>query len=107
MVNYTRDDENLALSRGFDAGNYAAAYDGMNLESSYEKAIEEGKIAGLGDGLVARQFYRAGFIAGFGTHEGMITEADEAWDEYVECVDGPMGDRMREIGIACEPTEEG
>jgi hypothetical protein len=49
-------------SRGFDAGNYAAAYEGQNHDACYEKVVAEAKSAG--EPCDCEQF-AAGFILGF------------------------------------------
>ena len=38
-------DLDLTLSRGFDAGNYSAAYDGLSLAAGLDKARTESKLA--------------------------------------------------------------
>ena len=88
-----RDDQ---LSRGFDAGNYAAAYE----TTDYSEAI-----AKLSPNRSAE--YVAAFTLGFfSTYE--LHEMGEHQDDYLEAYHSDAGKRVVELGYidAIEDSEE-
>lgn len=89
-------DTDTTLSRGYDAGNYGAAYDGLGLEASLDKAITEGEIAGL-DADVRSVAFRAAFILGY-CSSLELSEMGEDQDAYLEALHSAHGRRCVELG---------
>lgn len=91
----TPDDScNDALSKGFDAGNYAAAYSSRDLEFSYGNNQSDAKRERPGT-------FRAAFVLGFFSSfeereipERYLVEYRTARDRW--------STRMRELGIAVD-----
>ena len=92
-----RSDTNLALSRGFDAGNYDSAYEGGDWESGLEKAISEEE-----EGYEDTEAFAAGYILAFipGVTDNWMWDEDyiDAWVEY--------GKAVQALGIAADDPFE-
>lgn len=89
-------DTDLTLSRGFDAGNYSAAYDGLPLEEGLAKAIHESELASE-DCDASSDAYRAAFLLGYlGSLE--LDDMGPHADAYLEALDTPHGRRCIELG---------
>ena len=89
-------DTDTALSRGYDAGNYSAAYDGLSLEAGLDKAVTEGRIAGL-DADVDSAAFRAAFILGYYSSYELSEMGDDA-ETYLEALHSEHGRRCVELG---------
>jgi hypothetical protein len=89
-------DTDTTLSRGYDAGNYGAAYDGLGLEASLEKAISEGEIAGV-DADVRGDAYRVAFILGYFSSFELSEMGDDA-EAYLEALHSEHGRRCVALG---------
>lgn len=88
--------DDLTLSRGFDAGNYSAAYDGLSLEAGLEKARYESKLASE-DVDADSAAYRAAFTLGYlSSLEPEEMGADE--DAYLEALSSEHGQRCVALG---------
>lgn len=91
-------ERDIALSHGFDAGNYASAYQTTDGAAALEA------LAIPAEHAAHAAAYRAAFMLGFySSHE--IDEMGEQADAYLEALRGPHGQRCAAIGIAV-PTED-
>lgn len=84
------------LSRGFDAGNYGAAYDGLELEASLEKAIFEHDTA-LDDCDMHSAAFRTAFILGY-LSSLELSEMGSDLEPYLEALGSEYGQRCVAAG---------
>ena len=84
-----------SLSRGFDAGNYANAYESENLSKAWKKRrVKQTSPA-------YRAAYVLGFFSSYETHEVPETYRDELIE-----AERTYGPRMRALGIAVDERAE-
>jgi hypothetical protein len=88
-------DLDTTISRGFSAGNYGAAYDGLDLEASLEKAQVEHGIAGTPQAYSVA--FRTAFILGYlSSYE--LSEMGSDADAYLEAYHSEVGARCLAAG---------
>ena len=83
------------ISRGFDAGNYAHAYESEDLDVVLEDNAEG-----------ETQAYRDGFILGFFSSYELTEIPSPHYDTYVEAACGPHGQIGVKLGWFEDPLEE-
>lgn len=88
-------DTDTTLSHGFHAGNYAAAYDGLGLEASFEKAQIEHGIAGTPN--AHRVAFRTAFVLGYFSSFELSEMGDDA-EPYLEALHSEHGRRCVALG---------
>lgn len=88
-----------ALSRGFDAGNYAAAYTSTDLDTAWE-VVEDGE---QHDELrsAAPAEFRGGFVIGFFSSFETSEISAEHLEEWLEAL-GVYAESMQALGIAVD-----
>lgn len=88
-------DTDTTLSRGYYAGNYGAAYDGLSLEASLEKAQVEHGIAGTPNAYSTA--FRVAFTLGYFSSFELSEMGDDA-ETYLEALHSEHGRRCVELG---------
>ena len=96
--------DDLTIMNGYDAGNYAAAYGGLQLAAALEAARYEAGADWHSQADAASQEYGHAFTLGFlsSCDEG---ELGEEWDAYWEAM-AAVGARLAELGVAIEGESE-
>lgn len=86
-----------ALSRGFDAGNYAHAYVSEELEEAWEdESNDDEETNDLADE------FRAAFVIGFFSSLELDEILDDDHREELETALNTYGETMKKIGIAVD-----
>lgn len=96
--------DDLTLMRGYDSGNYAAAYGGLELAAALEAAREEAGADWHSDVDAASEEYGHAFVLGF-LSSLSESELGEEWDAYWEAM-AAVGARLAELGVAIEGESE-
>ena len=84
-------DRSLAVSNGYDAGNYCNAYECSDLETALGRMEARDAWRSANVAPIHREWYRAAFILGFfASYENHEIPAD-AFDEFCEAYLSPAG----------------
>jgi len=96
--------DDMTLMNGYDAGNYAAAYGGLELAAALEAARDEAGADWHSQATGASQEYGHAFTLGF-LSSLSESELGEEWDAYWEAM-AAVGERLAELGVAIEKESE-